>query len=153
MLESVPAPCEPRGQFVSPLSPALCCWPMFTGLLWLPAPQLPVPESPQPFSPGSPCRLEKELETLENSSSVASTKENLAEAAAKEEKAEAVPNAQKVGMAAGHGQGCQQWGGGPWPWWGWVGVWVVGVQAAGLWWVLEASITSPFCFAESPGPS
>uniref|UniRef100_U3KHM4 Paralemmin-1 n=1 Tax=Ficedula albicollis TaxID=59894 RepID=U3KHM4_FICAL len=40
-------------------------------------------------------RLEKELETLENSSSVASTKENLAEAAAKEEKAEAVPNAQK----------------------------------------------------------
>ncbi|NWR07540.1 PALM protein, partial [Paradoxornis webbianus] len=41
-------------------------------------------------------RLEKELETLENSSSVASTKENLAEAAAKEEKAEAVPNAQKA---------------------------------------------------------
>ncbi|NWR89624.1 PALM protein, partial [Furnarius figulus] len=42
-------------------------------------------------------RLEKELETLENSSSVASTKENLAEAAApaKEEKAEAVSNAQK----------------------------------------------------------
>ncbi|XP_032568019.1 paralemmin-1 isoform X5 [Chiroxiphia lanceolata] len=42
-------------------------------------------------------RLEKELEMLENSSSVASTKENLAEAAApaKEEKAEAVPNAQK----------------------------------------------------------
>ncbi|NXX35872.1 PALM protein, partial [Nicator chloris] len=53
-------------------------------------------------------RLEKELEILENSSSVASTKENLAEAAAKEEKAEAVPNAQKVGTAAGHGQGCQQ---------------------------------------------
>ncbi|NXA07377.1 PALM protein, partial [Sapayoa aenigma] len=48
-------------------------------------------------------RLEKELEVLENSSSVASTKENLAEAAApaKEEKAEAVPNAQKVGTAAG----------------------------------------------------
>ncbi|NWV42551.1 PALM protein, partial [Grantiella picta] len=45
-------------------------------------------------------RLEKELETLENSSSVASTRENLAEAA-KEEKAEAVPNAQKVGTAAG----------------------------------------------------
>ncbi|NWI54073.1 PALM protein, partial [Calyptomena viridis] len=47
-------------------------------------------------------RLEKELEMLENSSSVASTKENLAEAAApaKEEKAEAVPNAQKVGRAA-----------------------------------------------------
>ncbi|NXS92788.1 PALM protein, partial [Jacana jacana] len=42
-------------------------------------------------------RLEKELETLENSSSVASTKENLVEAAApaKEEKAEAIPNAQK----------------------------------------------------------
>ncbi|XP_063259415.1 paralemmin-1 isoform X2 [Prinia subflava] len=40
-------------------------------------------------------RLEKELEMLENSNSVASTKENLAEAAAKEEKAEAVPNAQK----------------------------------------------------------
>ncbi|XP_027568911.1 paralemmin-1 isoform X3 [Pipra filicauda] len=42
-------------------------------------------------------RLEKELEMLENSSSVASTKENLAEVAApaKEEKAEAVPNAQK----------------------------------------------------------
>ncbi|NXP26954.1 PALM protein, partial [Scytalopus superciliaris] len=42
-------------------------------------------------------RLEKELETLENSTSVASTKENLAEAAApaKEEKAEAVSNAQK----------------------------------------------------------
>ncbi|NWZ69785.1 PALM protein, partial [Acrocephalus arundinaceus] len=49
-------------------------------------------------------RLEKELEMLENSNSVASTKENLAEAAGKEEKAEAVPNAQKVGMAAGHGQ-------------------------------------------------
>lgn len=90
---------------------------------------------------------------LENSSSVASTKENLAEAAAKEEKAEAVPNAQKVGMAAGHGQGCRQWGGGPWPCWGWVGVWVVGVQAASLWRVLEAPITSPFCFAESPGHS
>ncbi|NWW73090.1 PALM protein, partial [Climacteris rufus] len=43
-------------------------------------------------------RLEKELETLENSSSVTSTKENLAEAAApaKEEKAEAIPNAQKA---------------------------------------------------------
>ncbi|NXM71923.1 PALM protein, partial [Serilophus lunatus] len=42
-------------------------------------------------------RLEKELEMLENSSSVTSTKENLAEAAApaKEEKAEAIPNAQK----------------------------------------------------------
>ncbi|XP_054661761.1 paralemmin-1 isoform X3 [Grus americana] len=42
-------------------------------------------------------RLEKELETLENGSSAASTKENLAEVAApaKEEKAEAVPNAQK----------------------------------------------------------
>ncbi|XP_051666913.1 paralemmin-1 isoform X3 [Manacus candei] len=42
-------------------------------------------------------RLEKELEMLENSSSVASTKENLAEVAApvKEEKAEAIPNAQK----------------------------------------------------------
>ncbi|NXY23300.1 PALM protein, partial [Atrichornis clamosus] len=54
-------------------------------------------------------RLEKELETLENSSSVASTKENLAEAAApaKEEKAEAIPNAQKVGTATGHRQGCQ----------------------------------------------
>ncbi|NWR59001.1 PALM protein, partial [Bucorvus abyssinicus] len=49
-------------------------------------------------------RLEKELETLENSSSVASTKENLAEAVApaKEEKAEASPNAQKVGTAALH---------------------------------------------------
>ncbi|NWX51700.1 PALM protein, partial [Steatornis caripensis] len=47
-------------------------------------------------------RLEKELETLENGSSAASTKENLAEvvAPAKEEKAEAVPNAQKVGTAA-----------------------------------------------------
>ncbi|NXK96454.1 PALM protein, partial [Formicarius rufipectus] len=45
-------------------------------------------------------RLEKELDTLENSSSVASTKENLAEAAApaKEEKAEAVSNTQKVSM-------------------------------------------------------
>ncbi|XP_050177147.1 paralemmin-1 isoform X5 [Myiozetetes cayanensis] len=42
-------------------------------------------------------RLEKELEMLENSSSVASTKENLAEAAApaKEEKADTIPNAQK----------------------------------------------------------
>ncbi|NWT06363.1 PALM protein, partial [Mionectes macconnelli] len=56
-------------------------------------------------------RLEKELEMLENSSSVASTKENLAEAAApaKEEKADAVPNAQKVGTATGCGQGCQLW--------------------------------------------
>ncbi|NXY76988.1 PALM protein, partial [Glareola pratincola] len=47
-------------------------------------------------------RLEKELETLENGSSAASTKENLAEAAApaaKEEKAEATPNTQKVGTA------------------------------------------------------
>ncbi|NXG38448.1 PALM protein, partial [Dromaius novaehollandiae] len=45
-------------------------------------------------------RLEKELETLENGSSAASTRENLAEVAAvpaaKEEKAEAVPNAEKV---------------------------------------------------------
>ncbi|XP_064353373.1 paralemmin-1 isoform X2 [Dromaius novaehollandiae] len=44
-------------------------------------------------------RLEKELETLENGSSAASTRENLAEVAAvpaaKEEKAEAVPNAEK----------------------------------------------------------
>ncbi|NWJ08021.1 PALM protein, partial [Crypturellus undulatus] len=42
-------------------------------------------------------RLEKELETLENGSSAASTRENLAEAAApaREEKAEAVPNAEK----------------------------------------------------------
>ncbi|NXK44908.1 PALM protein, partial [Chauna torquata] len=47
-------------------------------------------------------RLEKELETLENGSSAASTKENLAEVAAapvKEEKAENVPSAQKVGTA------------------------------------------------------
>ncbi|NXT59090.1 PALM protein, partial [Pluvianellus socialis] len=53
-------------------------------------------------------RLEKELETLENGSSVASTKENLAEAAApaKEEKAEAIANTQKVGTAALGGQGC-----------------------------------------------
>ncbi|NWR36451.1 PALM protein, partial [Tachuris rubrigastra] len=53
-------------------------------------------------------RLEKELEMLENSSSVASTKENLAEEAApaKEEKADAIPNAQKVGTAAGCGKGC-----------------------------------------------
>ncbi|NXP75916.1 PALM protein, partial [Ramphastos sulfuratus] len=45
-------------------------------------------------------RLEKELETLENGSSAASTKENLAEVAApaKEEKAEPIPNTQKVGM-------------------------------------------------------
>ncbi|NXE82376.1 PALM protein, partial [Cochlearius cochlearius] len=52
-------------------------------------------------------RLEKELETLENSSSAASTKENLAEAAApaKEEKAETVPNTQKVGTAALRGEG------------------------------------------------
>ncbi|NXD85903.1 PALM protein, partial [Halcyon senegalensis] len=44
-------------------------------------------------------RLEKELETLENGSSAASTKENLVEAAApaKEEKAEPIPNTQKVG--------------------------------------------------------
>ncbi|NXU91756.1 PALM protein, partial [Xiphorhynchus elegans] len=70
-----------------------------------PCPTLPAPcflhrGSPWLLSPSSPCRLEKELETLENSSSVASTKENLAEAAApaKEEKAEAVSNAQKVGM-------------------------------------------------------
>ncbi|NWH59409.1 PALM protein, partial [Geococcyx californianus] len=43
-------------------------------------------------------RLEKELETLENGGSAASTKENLAEVAApaKEEKAETVPNTQKV---------------------------------------------------------
>lgn len=101
---------------MSLLSPAPCHWPVSTGLLWLPAPQLPVPCSPRPLSPDSPCRLEKELETLENSSSVASTKENLAEAAAKEEKAEAVPNAQKVGTAAGRGQGCQQWARGPQPW-------------------------------------
>ncbi|NXW66541.1 PALM protein, partial [Eurystomus gularis] len=42
-------------------------------------------------------RLEKELEALENGSSAASTKENLAEVAAldKEEKAEPVPNMQK----------------------------------------------------------
>uniref|UniRef100_A0A8C8EB76 Paralemmin-1 n=1 Tax=Otus sunia TaxID=257818 RepID=A0A8C8EB76_9STRI len=42
-------------------------------------------------------RLEKELETLENGTSAASTKENLAEAAApaKEGQAEAVPNTQK----------------------------------------------------------
>ncbi|NXV95485.1 PALM protein, partial [Calonectris borealis] len=53
-------------------------------------------------------RLEKELETLENGSSAASTKENLAEAAApaKEEKAEAVPNMQKVDAAALRGEGC-----------------------------------------------
>ncbi|NWU66738.1 PALM protein, partial [Pterocles burchelli] len=52
-------------------------------------------------------RLEKELETLENSSSAASTKENLAEAAApaKEEKAEAVPNTQKVGTGLLQGEG------------------------------------------------
>ncbi|NXD70739.1 PALM protein, partial [Eolophus roseicapillus] len=52
-------------------------------------------------------RLEKELETLENSSSAASTKENLAEVAAapaKEEKAEPVPNTQKVGTATLHRQ-------------------------------------------------
>lgn len=68
--------------------------------------------SPQPLSPRSPRRLEKELETLENSSSVASTKENLAEAAApaKEEKAEAVPNAQKVGTAALLGPILPGWG-------------------------------------------
>ncbi|NWI24079.1 PALM protein, partial [Sula dactylatra] len=53
-------------------------------------------------------RLEKELETLENGSSAASTKENLAEVAApaKEEKAEAIPNMQKVGTATLHRQGC-----------------------------------------------
>lgn len=138
---------------MSLLSPASCHWPVSTGLLWLPAPQLPVPCSPRPLSPDSPCRLEKELETLENSSSVASTKENLAEAAAKEEKAEAVPNAQKVGTAAGRGQGCQQWARGPRPWWGWVGVWMVGVHAAGPWRVPAAPITSPFSFAESSGHS
>ncbi|NXA42620.1 PALM protein, partial [Eudromia elegans] len=43
-------------------------------------------------------RLEKELDVLENRSSAASTRENLAEAAApaREEKAEAVPNTEKV---------------------------------------------------------
>ncbi|NXJ14122.1 PALM protein, partial [Odontophorus gujanensis] len=43
-------------------------------------------------------RLERELEALENSSSATSTKENLAEvvAPAKEEKAENIPNVQKV---------------------------------------------------------
>ncbi|XP_042650320.1 paralemmin-1 isoform X6 [Tyto alba] len=47
-------------------------------------------------------RLEKELETLENGNSVASTKENLAEAAApaKEGKAEAIPNAPKSPLSA-----------------------------------------------------
>ncbi|NXI60087.1 PALM protein, partial [Chloroceryle aenea] len=56
----------------------------------------------------SPRRLEKELETLENGSSAASTKDNLVEAAApaKEEKTESIPNTQKVGM-----------GWGPLPWW------------------------------------
>ncbi|NXN11440.1 PALM protein, partial [Indicator maculatus] len=49
-------------------------------------------------------RLERELETLENGSSAASTKENLAEVAApaKEEKAETVPNTQKVGTILCH---------------------------------------------------
>lgn len=77
---------------MSSLSAAPSHWP--AGLLWLPA--------PQPHSPRSPRRLEKELETLENGSSAGSTKENLAEAAApaKEQKAEPVPNAQKVGTAA-----------------------------------------------------
>lgn len=81
---------------------------------------------------------------LENSSSVASTKENLAEAAAKEEKkAEAVPNTQKVGRAAGHGVGVPIPG-------GFGGLWVVGVHAEGLWHLLEAPLTSPFCFLQSP---
>lgn len=64
--------------------------------------------SPRPLSPDSPRRLEKELETLENGSSAASTKENLAEVAApaKEEEAEAIPNMQKVGTAPPRGQGC-----------------------------------------------
>lgn len=64
--------------------------------------------SPRPLSPDSLRRLEKELETLENGSSAASTKENLAEVAApaKEEKAEAIPNTQKVGTAAFCRQGC-----------------------------------------------
>lgn len=50
------------------------------------------------FSP----RLERELESLENSSSATSTKENLAEVVAptKEEKAENIPSVQKVGTAA-----------------------------------------------------
>lgn len=124
-----------------PLSPGLCCWPVFTDLLWLPVPRFPVPHSPRPLSPDSPCRLEKELETLENSSSVTSTKENLAEAAAKEEKAEAVPNAQKVGTGRAASSGV-----------GWV-CGFVAVQAVGLWRVLTAPLTSPFCFAESPGHS
>lgn len=71
---------------------------------------LRAPRSERSPRPGSFPRLEKELETLENSSSVASTKENLAEVAAvpaKEEKAEIVPNAQKVGTAKPCGQGGQ----------------------------------------------
>lgn len=71
---------------------------------------LRAPRSERSPRPGSSPRLEKELETLENSSSVASTKENLAEVAAvpaKEEKAEIVPNAQKVGTAKPCGQGGQ----------------------------------------------
>ncbi|NXL99984.1 PALM protein, partial [Tyrannus savana] len=68
-------------------------------------------ETIQSCLPHPACVTEKELEMLENSSSVASTKENLAEAAApaKEEKADTVPNAQKVGTAAGCGQGCRLW--------------------------------------------
>lgn len=64
--------------------------------------------SPWPLSPDSLRRLEKELETLENGSSAASTKENLAAVAspAKEEKGEAVPNMQKVGAATLCRQGC-----------------------------------------------
>lgn len=56
----------------------------------------------QPHIPWFSSRLERELESLENSSSATSTKENLAEvvAPAKEEKAENIPSVQKVGTAA-----------------------------------------------------
>ena len=46
-----------------------------------------------------------------------------------------------------------QWGqaGGPLPWWGWVGGWwVCGQRVRG---VSRQLLTSPFCFAESPGHS
>lgn len=116
---------------------------------------LRAPRSERSPRPGSSPRLEKELETLENSSSVASTKENLAEVAAvpaKEEKAEIVPNAQKVGTAKPCGAG---WAGGEGArgcvWgglclvprrWGWV-------HGAGR----PLLLTSLFCLAESPGHS
>lgn len=47
---------------------------------------------------------------------------------------------------------CQRgWAGDPLPWWGWVREqWVCGQRVCGI---CRRLLTSPFCFAESPGHS